>query len=399
MRNRNAHAAPTPKPENLTQIRASEELLRSILATVPDAMILIDTRGTITYFSAAAEQMFGYDGEQVLGQNISMLMPEPDKGRHDDYMRRYLETGQARIIGIGRFTVARRSNGEVFPIQLSIGEAGTGAERVFSGFVRDLTEREEARIHLEELQNEIAHVSRVSAMGTMASSLAHELNQPLTAIANYVEGARDLLADATPDNLQMVRDALDDAARESIRAGQIVRGLRDFIGRGTAERRAESLPRLVNQANALALIGARERGIDVDLVFDPRAESVFVAGVQVQQVLVNLIRNAIEAMESSRARTLLIKTQRLSKDLVQVSVTDSGQGFSSEDMDRLFEPFFSTKGEGMGLGLSICRTIVESLGGSIWAEQTGNGTRFNFTLLSADTEDSDDGPASDLSGR
>lgn len=398
MRNRKAHPVSPSKPESFAEVAAGEELLRSILATVPDAMIIIDTRGVITYFSAAAEQMFGYDSEEVLGQNIRLLMPEPDREHHDDYMRRYLETGQARIIGIGRFTVARRRNGEIFPIQLSIGEAGTGDGRVFSGFVRDLTEREEARVHLEELQNEIAHVSRVSAMGTMASSLAHELNQPLTAIANYVEGARDLLDNPTPDILETVREALDDAARESVRAGQIVRGLRDFIGRGTAERRAESLPRLINQANALALIGAREMGIDVDLALDPQAETVFVAGVQVQQVLVNLIRNAAEAMESSDRRRLSIRTQRLSKELVQVSVTDSGQGFAPESLDRLFEPFFSTKGEGMGLGLSICRTIVESLGGSIWAEQAAGGMTFKFTLLSADTEDSDDGPASDLSG-
>ncbi|MBK6492273.1 MAG: PAS domain S-box protein [Sphingomonadales bacterium] len=398
MRSRKAHPMSPSKPESFAEVAAGEELLRSILATVPDAMIIIDTSGVITYFSAAAEQMFGYGSEEVLGQNIRLLMPEPDREHHDDYMRRYLETGQARIIGIGRFTVARRRNGEVFPIQLSIGEAGTGDGRVFSGFVRDLTEREEARVHLEELQNEIAHVSRVSAMGTMASSLAHELNQPLTAIANYVEGARDLLDNPTPDILETVREVLDDAARESVRAGQIVRGLRDFIGRGTAERRAESLPRLINQANALALIGAREMGIDVDLALDPQAETVFVAGVQVQQVLVNLIRNAAEAMESSDRRRLSIRTQRLSKEFVQVSVTDSGQGFAPESLDRLFEPFFSTKGEGMGLGLSICRTIVESLGGSIWAEQAAGGMTFNFTLLSADTEDSDDGPASDLSG-
>ena len=398
MRSRKAHPVSPSKPESFAEVAAGEELLRSILATVPDAMIIINTSGVITYFSAAAEQMFGYGSEEVLGQNIRLLMPEPDREHHDDYMRRYLETGQARIIGIGRFTVARRRNGEVFPIQLSIGEAGTGDGRVFSGFVRDLTEREEARVHLEELQNEIAHVSRVSAMGTMASSLAHELNQPLTAIANYVEGARDLLDNPTPDILETVREVLDDAARESVRAGQIVRGLRDFIGRGTAERRAENLPRLINQANALALIGAREMGIDVDLALDPQAETVFVAGVQVQQVLVNLIRNAAEAMESSDRRRLSIRTQRLSKEFVQVSVTDSGQGFAPESLDRLFEPFFSTKGEGMGLGLSICRTIVESLGGSIWAEQAAGGMTFNFTLLSADTEDSDDGPASDLSG-
>lgn len=396
MRARKAHPVPSFTLDGAADITASEELLRSILATVPDAMIIIDTKGAITYFSAAAEKMFGYGSEEVRGQNISILMPSPDQERHDDYIRRYLETGQARIIGIGRFTVGRRRNGETFPMQLSIGEARTDQGRVFAGFVRDLTEREEARVHLEELQSELAHVSRVSAMGTMASSLAHELNQPLTAIANYVEAARDLLNHPVPDNIETVREALDDAARESVRAGQIVRGLRDFIGRGETERRVESLPRLISQANALALIGVREKGIEVDVALDSRAEAVLVAGVQVQQVLVNLIRNAVEAMAGCSTRRLSIRTRRISPEMVQVSVSDSGHGLDAGTMDRLFEPFFSTKGDGMGLGLSICRTIIESLGGSIWAEPATGGMTFNFTLLSADTEDNDDGPASDL---
>ncbi len=398
MGTRKAQSIPSLTLDGAPDIAASEALLRSILATVPDAMIIIDTRGAITYFSAAAERMFGYTSEEVRGQNISILMPSPDRERHDDYIRRYLETGQARIIGIGRFTVGRRRNGEIFPMQLSIGEARTDHGRVFAGFVRDLTEREEAREHLEELQNELVHVSRVSAMGTMASSLAHELNQPLTAIANYVEAARDLLGNPVPENIETVRDALDDAARESVRAGQIVRGLREFIGRGETERRVESLPRLISEANALALIGAREQGIEVGVSLDSLAETVFAAGVQVQQVLVNLIRNAVEAMAASSTRRLEIRTLRLSREMVQVSVSDSGQGLDAETIDRLFEPFFSTKGDGMGLGLSICRTIIESLGGSIWAEPGTSGMTFNFTLLSADTEDDDDGPASDLPG-
>jgi two-component system sensor kinase FixL len=398
MGTREAQSIQSLSLDGAPDIAASEALLRSILATVPDAMIIIDTQGAITYFSAAAERMFGYASDEVRGQNISILMPSPDRERHDSYIRRYLKTGQARIIGIGRFSVGRRRNGETFPMQLSIGEAGTDHGRVFTGFIRDLTEREEARIHLEELQNELVHVSRVSAMGTMASSLAHELNQPLTAIANYVEAARDLLGDPLPENVDTAREALDDAARESVRAGQIVRGLREFIGRGETERRVESLPRLIGEANALALIGAREQGIEVDVSLDPRAEKVFAAGVQVQQVLVNLIRNAVEAMAASRTRQLVIRTKRNSREMVQVSVSDSGQGLDAAILERLFEPFVSTKGSGMGLGLSICRTIIESQGGTIWAEPATDGVTFNFTLPSADTEDDDDGPASDLSG-
>lgn len=362
-------------------VQASEALLRSILATVPDAMVVIDTDGAIIDFSAAAERMFGYARADVLGRNVNILMPSPDRERHDGYIERYLNTGVPRIIGIGRITVGRRANGETFPMELSIGEARTDHSRVFTGFVRDLTERQQAEIRLKELQNELAHVSRISAMGTMASSLAHELNQPLTAVANYLEAARDLLAEPGVEDIAIVREALDDAARQSVRAGQIVRGLRDFIGRGDTEKRIESLGRLVSEANALALIGIREMDVDVDIQLDPQADRVLVDRVQVQQILVNLIRNALEAMTEGPKRLLTIRTRRISHDQVRVSVADSGSGIAPEIRERLFQPFLSTKNDGMGLGLSICQTILEAQGGSIWAEAApGGGTIFSFTL-------------------
>lgn len=362
-------------------VQASEALLRSILATVPDAMVVIDTDGAIIDFSAAAERMFGYARADVLGRNVNILMPSPDRERHDGYIERYLNTGVPRIIGIGRITVGRRANGETFPMELSIGEARTDHSRVFTGFVRDLTERQQAEIRLKELQNELAHVSRISAMGTMASSLAHELNQPLTAVANYLEAARDLLAEPGAGDIAIVREALDDAARQSVRAGQIVRGLRDFIGRGDTEKRIESLGRLVSEANALALIGIREMDVDVDIQLDPQADRVLVDRVQVQQILVNLIRNALEAMTEGPKRLLTIRTRRISHDQVRVSVADSGSGIAPEIRERLFQPFLSTKNDGMGLGLSICQTILEAQGGSIWAEGApGGGTIFSFTL-------------------
>jgi two-component system sensor kinase FixL len=172
---------------------AREQHLRSILETVPDAMIVIDEAGLITSFSAAAERLFGFIEAEVLGQNISCLMPEPDATRHDGYVRHYLDTGERRIIGIGRVVRGRKRDGTVFPMQLSIGEAGEDGQRVFTGFVRDLTAKEQDELKLRELQAELVHVSRLSAMGTMASTLAHELNQPLTAVALYLETARDIL--------------------------------------------------------------------------------------------------------------------------------------------------------------------------------------------------------------
>lgn len=372
------------------KVFAHEAHLRSILETIPDAMIVIDERGYILSFSNAAELMFGYAEEELLGENVSVLMPSPDRERHDSYLERYFRTGERRIIGIGRITTARRRDGTTFPIDLHIGEARVGEDRVFTGFIRDLTERQQTELRLHDLQSELAHVSRVTAMGTLATSLAHELNQPLTAVANYVETARDLLDEPNQENVAIVKEALEECAAQSIRAGQIVRRLRDFISRGETERRVESLGRLINEASALALVGAGERGVDVEVKLDPRVDRVLVDRIQIQQVLLNLVRNAIEAMESSPVRRLRIGSKKEPDGLVCVSIADSGPGLAPEISEQLFQPFVSTKAAGMGLGLSICHTIITGHGGRIWAEPSDlGGTAFNFTLVDAGEEDRD----------
>jgi two-component system sensor kinase FixL len=359
-----------------------EAHLRSILATVPDAMIVIDERGTILSFSAAAEKMFGYSEADVLGENVSMLMPSPDRERHDGYLENYRRTGERKIIGIGRVTVARHRDGFTFPIELSIGEALLGDKRIFTGFIHDITHRQQIERRLQDLQSELAHVGRVSEMGTLASTLAHELNQPLTAVATYCETARDLLASPPdPDTLVMLREALDDAAQQAIRAGQIVRRLRDYISNGDTDRKVESLPRLMTEAHALALVGSREHGIEVQIQLDPRAERVFVDRIQIQQVVVNLIRNAIDAMIEGPVRSLAIRTDLEPGHLVRISIEDSGSGISDAVAPQLFQPFITSKRSGMGIGLSICRTIVEAHGGRIWFEPApDSGTIFHFTL-------------------
>lgn len=373
------------------QIFAREAHLRSILQTVPDAMIVIDELGYILSFSTAAERMFGFTEEDVLGENVSMLMPSPDRERHDGYLKRYLRTGERRIIGVGRVLTARHRDGTTFPIELSVGEARIGDDRVFTGFIRDLTERQQVELRVHDLQSELAHVSRVSAMGTLATSLAHELNQPLTAIANYVETARDLLdKNPDPETIEIVRDALAETAAQSVRAGQIVRRLRDFISRGETDQRIESLQRLVTEASALALVGAGEHMMEVDVRLDPDADRVLVDRIQIQQVVLNLIRNAIEAMVESPIRRLLITSQKQGDGFVRVTVADSGHGLSEDMFDRLFEPFRSTKESGMGLGLSISATIVSAHGGRIWAESSKlGGTAFHFTVIDADGEEAE----------
>jgi len=366
-------------------LKEDEAHFRSILATVPDAMVVIDAQGLILSFSAAAERMFGYTEDEVVGENVAMLMPSPDRERHDGYLANYRQTGERKIIGIGRVTTARHRDGFTFPIELSIGEASIEGRQIFTGFIHDITQRQQAEVRLQDLQSELAHVGRVSEMASLASSLAHELNQPLTAIANYCEAARDLLPEDGPDEaLATVREALDEAAKETIRAGQIVQRLRDFIRPGESELRIESLARLVTEANALALVGSREHGIEVQVQLDPDADEVLVDRIQVQQVLTNLIRNAIDAMLGSPVRSLRICSAAGPGEFVTLTVEDTGAGIDPAIAGQLFQPFITSKASGMGIGLSICRTIVEGQGGRIWFEpREDGGTAFHFTLLSA----------------
>ena len=276
---------------------AREAHLKSILDTVPDAMIVIDERGVMHSFSSAAERLFGYSTSEVLGKNVKMLMPSPYRENHDAYIERYLATGERRIIGIGRVVVGERKGGSTFPMELAVGEMRSSNQRFFTGFIRDLTEPQKTEARLQELQAEIVHISRLTAMGEMASALAHELNQPLSAIANYMKGMRRLLEDGSDERSAMLRDAMEKAAEQAVRAGQIIHRLRDFLARGDSERRVESVNKLVEEASALALVGAKDRGVRVRFQFDPAVDLVLADKVQIQQVLLNLIRNAIEAME------------------------------------------------------------------------------------------------------
>ena len=381
----------TEKRSAEDQLRAHESQLSAILSTVPDAMVVIDEAGTMLSFSAAAEALFGYAEEEVLGENVRMLMPSPDRERHDSYIQRYLETGEKRIIGKGRVVSGRRADGSTFPMELYIGEAVRGNERIFTGFIRDLTERRAVEDHMATLQAELIHVTRVSAMGTMASTLAHELNQPIAAVANYVEAVRDQMAQPQESEWPMMREALAEAASEALRAGQIVRRLREFVSRGEVEKTIESLPELVQEASALGLAGAREMGINVHFDIDPLASPVLVDRVQIQQVLINLVRNACEAMADSAVKQLTIATRASKDDLVEVIVSDTGCGIAPGVARQLFTAFVSTKPNGMGLGLSICRTIVEVNGGKIWMEsRKGKGTDFHFTLIRAQAEEAYD---------
>jgi two-component system, LuxR family, sensor kinase FixL len=374
------------------ELEAREAHLRSVLDSIPDAMIVIDHTGVVQSFSAAAERLFGYAANEAIGQNVRILMPSPYREQHDSYLSRYLATGEKRVIGRGRVVLGMRKDGSTFPMELAVGEMLSGNNRSFTGFVRDLTERQATQQRLQDMQAELVHMSRFTAMGEMASTLAHELNQPLTAVASYLNGCRRLLDGTQSVHNLMLRDGIDRAADQALRAGQIIRRLRQFVARGESERNVESLPRLIEEASALALVGVKQTGVAVSLDFDPRAEWVLADKVQIQQVILNLIRNAVEAMLESERRELSISTAGQSSEMVEIRVADTGAGIAPEILAQLFHPFVTSKPNGMGVGLSISRTIIESHGGKLWAEPNpGGGTIFRLTLKALSKEELSNG--------
>lgn len=367
-----------------------EAHLRSILDTVLDATIVSDHEGTIVSFNAAAERQFGYSEDEIVGENLRMLMPQPYCYEHDGYLHRYLTTGEKRIIGSDRVVVGQRKDGSTFPMKLAVGEMRTGGKRFFTGFVRDLTEREESAARLHEIQTELARLARLNEMGEMASTLAHELNQPLSAIANYVHGGARLLQDWEGEKAERLRAALNEAGEQSLRAGQIIKHLREFVTKGETDKSPQLIRQIVEEAAALALVGSREKGVRTVFNFPSGADLVMVDRIQIQQVLTNLMRNGIEAMKDSPRRELHVTIRRSSVDEVTVVVEDSGSGISEEIADQLFKPFITTKPGGMGIGLSISKRIVEAHDGQMTVSRsTLGGASFSFTLPAYEDDDDD----------
>jgi two-component system sensor kinase FixL len=364
-------------------VREREARLRSILDTVPDAIITIDESGTIESFSSAASRLFGFEPSEVVGQNVKMLMPSPYREQHDSYLEHYRRTGERRIIGKGRIVVGLRKDGSTFPMELAVGEVQGGARRLFTGFVRDITERQGAEQRLQELQSELLHVSRLSAMGQMTAAIAHELNQPLTAVTNYVKAARRTLDRAGEDPAVVARaqELMDKAALQTLRAGGIIQNLRAFVEKRDSNRAPEDLSKVVEEALALAFVGAADKNVKVKLNLDSKLPPVLIDRIQIQQVLMNLIRNSIEAMLTVELRELLLATGPDEPGFAHVTVRDTGPGLPEHIASRLFQPFQTTKDSGMGIGLTICQSIIDAHGGKIWLlRDVPTGASFRFRL-------------------
>jgi len=357
-----------------------EALLSSILANVPDALIVIDDLGRIQSFSSAAERLFGFSAAEIRHRNVSTLMPSPYREEHDAYLSHYLTTGERRIIGIGRVVAGMRRDGSTFPMELTVGTVDLPGEKLFTGFIRDLTERQERERRMHELQTELIHVARLNELGQLVSALAHEVNQPLAAMANYINGARRLFASGNQAGGQA---AIERVAEQAERARQIIRRLRELAKKGDSDMQPESVLVTIEEASTLALAGGGQ-GLKFMIEVAEDAGRAVIDKIQIQQVLLNLMRNAIEAMTGAPRRALSVSARR-SGDRIEISVTDSGPGLPASVRARLFEPFVTTKPEGMGVGLSISRAIVDAHGGQLQADDApGGGTVFRFTVARAE---------------
>jgi two-component system sensor kinase FixL len=348
--------------------------LRSILETVPDAIIVANEGERIIYASAAAAAMFASDQSTLAEQNVTQLIPNIF-----DHLQGVAWTANDEA-GPPRSLRAFRADGASFPIEVATGRTVVDGHMLFTTCIRDLTEQEATRMRLENLQAEVLHGSRRSAMVTMASTLAHEINQPMTAIANYLEGSRVLLAKPDMDRSEQIDRVLASALAEAIRVGEMVKRLRAFVDTGETMLEIEDLDEIVTSAVSLVRRTARVANVAIRLALDADAGPIFADRIQIQQVIVNLARNAIEAMRGGERGELTIRTSRQDDMFARVTVEDTGPGIPSELSYRLFDAFVSSKVGGLGVGLSICRTIIEAHGGRIWTSLADNGAHFHFTL-------------------
>lgn len=356
-------------------------LFRTVIDTAVDGIVVIDDKGKVMLFNKAAERLFGYTPDEVLGRNVELLMPEPYRSQHDAYMAHYLDTGEAQIIGIGREVEARRKDGSTFPMYLSVGEGWLGGKRIFLGLIHDLTARKSDERRLQEMHNELLHALRLTALGQLTSALAHELNQPLTAVMNYLNAGRRILNSSDDPAARRAAELVEKAVAQTGRAGQIIRRLREFIEKKEPNRTSEDLNASVEEAIALGLVGAADRNIVVATQLETGLPPLLFDKIQIQQVMVNLLRNAAEALQGAQQRKIQVTTVQPGPDFVEVAVADTGPGIDPDILPHLFQPFATTKSGGLGMGLSICQGIVEAHGGRLWAAANpGGGTQFRFRL-------------------
>ena len=361
--------------------------VRAIMDSAVDAIVTVDERGVMRSFNRAAERLFGYSRQEAVGQPISLLMPEPHRSRHQQYIERYLATGEARIIGIGREVEAARKDGSTVPVYLAVGEFEVAGERRFTGVLHDIS----ADLEVRELRDRLAQAAGASALVETTATLAHELNQPLAALATYAQAARSHAAEE--DSAKLVA-TLDKIVEQSRRAAAVVGRVHALVkglaGEIECAQRAD-IHALLASVAAMARTDARRQGVQIVFEQPEGLPAARCDPVQIQQVALNLVRNAIDAAAAGGSQPAVVHIYAESANgVVRVCVADSGGGVAASEREAVFEPFHTSKPHGMGLGLAICRTIVANHGGTLaFHNNTPRpGATFHFTLPAvADRQD------------
>ena len=355
---------------------------QALMDAFVEGIVVIDANGTIERTNTATEDMFGYAREELIGEKVSILMPDPDSENHEKYIHHYLSTGIAKIIGIGREVEAKRKDGSLFPAHLAVGEVGWRGTVRFIAMMRDLTDYKQAEERRLRLHTDMITASRLTTMGEMAAAMAHEINQPLAAIANYASAGIRLL-DQDNDNREDIGVALRGINEQAHRAGEIIRRLRTFVRPELVSRDFASLHQIVEEIRPLAELDARANSIALAIDVPEDLPEIEVDQLQIQQVILNLLRNGIDAMHDAAPedRQLTLSGSRSSSDSVCIDVVDRGPGIPDDVSRNLFRPFFTTKSSGMGMGLAICQSIVNSHGGTLsYANNLDGGATFSVTL-------------------
>ncbi|HKX55756.1 MAG TPA: PAS domain S-box protein, partial [Xanthomonadales bacterium] len=344
------------------------DMLETLLDAAVDAIIIIDDKGKILRFNRTAQILFGYSAEAVQGQNVSMLMPEPNRRQHDGYLQRYRESGQAAIIGKGREEWGLRSDGSTFPMRLSVGESVRGQSVQYVGIIHDLSQQRDTEAKLHALEEQLFHAERLVTLGELTAGIAHEINQPLTAIAAYADAGARLQPDRASSgglDYAVICQKIADQAR---RAGQVVDRLRELVHGNRASKSQQEVGSLIRNVLTVFDHELKYSHIKLQLRIPLETPTVYVDEIQIQQIIVNLVKNSIDSIREKSGANAAAEghieiTVSHDEKAVHIKVTDDGVGVSPEHQERLFEPFFTSKPKGFGLGLSICRNIAGLHGG------------------------------------
>ena len=337
---------------------------QALMEAAIDAIVVIDQRGVMLAVNEAARRMFGYRSDELLGENVSLLMPEPDRSAHSRYLQAHLSTGIARVIGKGRDVTAKRKSGACFPAHLSVGRIPRCEPPRFVGFVRDDSEQARRDEDARATRERLANVSRLAMLGEMAAGIAHELNQPLTAISAYAHAAKRFMEMPQPDFAEL-QDAVREIGAESLRAGEIIRRMRALVRVDAGELIPADANAIVRDLDTLVAADARGHGVKMSYCLAGTGAHIKVDVAQIQQLLMIFVRNGFEALAAQPVglREMEIATTTVD-GIVEIRVTDNGPGISPDIADRLFDPFCTTKPHGTGLGLAISRTIAQAHGGT-----------------------------------